>query len=77
VKTVSLNAAVIPATATLTIDGYTGHIYQLERSTALDAGVFSPVNNVPTQTGTTGGTLTFTDPAAPSIQAFYRVRVDP
>ncbi len=77
VKTISLNAAAVPAVVTVTINGYTGHMYQLERSTALDVTAFSPVSGVPMQAGTTGGTLTFTDPAAPSNQAFYRVRVDP
>jgi hypothetical protein len=57
--------------------GYTGHLYQLERSTALGPGGFSPVSDVPIQTGATGGTLIFTDPAAPPNRSFYRVRVDP
>jgi hypothetical protein len=77
VKTISHNATASPATVTLTMAGYTGHLYQLERSTALGPGTFAPLNDVPTQAGMTGGTLIFTDPAAHPNRSFYRVRVDP
>ncbi len=59
---------------TLTVNGYTGHTYQLQSSTSL-TGEFTSIGSP--QTGSTGTTLTFTDPNASSTQGFYRVQVDP
>lgn len=61
---------------TVTIDGYTGHTYTLQRTTALGTA-FAAVPGLPTQTGATGATLTFTDPDAPVGEVFYRVLVNP
>ncbi|MBS0658413.1 MAG: autotransporter-associated beta strand repeat-containing protein [Verrucomicrobia bacterium] len=62
------------STVTLVVPGYTGHRYQLQRSSALGSGAFSDVG--PAQSGVTGTDLTFTDPDATSGAGFYRVRVD-
>lgn len=70
VKSMALSAAA----ATLTIDSYTGHTYQLQHSATLNEGF---TNTGAPQTGATGTTLTFTaqeDPAAP--RGFYRIAVD-
>jgi hypothetical protein len=61
-------------TFTLAVPSVTGNSYQLQRALSLtdefvDLG--SP------QQGSTGLALTFTDPAAPNEQAFYRVEVRP
>ncbi|MBS0658909.1 MAG: autotransporter-associated beta strand repeat-containing protein [Verrucomicrobia bacterium] len=61
-------------TVTVTIDGYTAHSYRLQRSTDLAGTTF--VSLGAPQNGATGGTLTFTDPAASEAQVFYRVAVD-
>ena len=63
-------------TLTVTIDGYSGHTYQFQRSASLASGSFAPVPNVPTQSGTTGSVLTFTDPSPATGQGFYRIAVD-
>ena len=61
---------------TITINGYTGHTYQLQRATSLEAGV-DFVNLGASQEGVTGGTLTFeVDDAVEVARAFYRVGVD-
>lgn len=64
-------------TLAVTIDGYTGHTYQLQRSDSLASGGFAPVPGVPTQSGTTGSVLTFTDPSPATGQGFYKIAVDP
>ncbi len=61
-------------TVSVTIDGYSGHTYQLQRSLALNSDVFT--NLGATQTGSTGTELTFTDATASGSQGFYRVLVD-
>ena len=50
------------AGGTLTLDGYTGHTYGLQRSDSLTITNYHNVGAA--QTGTTDRTLTFTDPAA-------------
>jgi autotransporter-associated beta strand protein len=70
VKTAVLNGN----TFTLTIDGFAGHTYQLQRSTGLNEGF---TNTGAPQTGVTGTVLTFTsqeDDTAP--HGFYRIAVD-
>jgi autotransporter-associated beta strand protein len=58
---------------TITIQGYSGHIYRLQRSTTL-AGVWTDIG--PSKSGI-GTALSFNDPAAPGIAAFYRIAVSP
>jgi autotransporter-associated beta strand protein len=77
IKAISRNASTAPASVTLTIESYTAHTYQLERSSAPKSGTFLPLAGVPIQNGTTGLTLTFIDPAAPAGRGFYRIAVDP
>ena len=60
---------------TLTVDGYTGHNYQLQRGTSPDGTSF--VNLGSAQAGSTGTTLTFTDPSPASDRGFYRVVLVP
>ena len=60
---------------TLTIDGYSGHSYQLQRGTSPDAASF--VNLGSAQNGSTGTTLTFTDPSPAVDRGFYRVVLAP
>ena len=59
----------------VTIDGYTGHTYQLQRSSSLTDDVFTNLGS--SQSGTTGTVLTFTDSSPSPTQGFYRVQVDP
>ncbi len=58
----------------LTVNGYTGHVYQLQRSTSLATGSFAALGSP--QNGATGTVLTFTDNDLSSAQSFYRVQVD-
>lgn len=60
---------------TITIDGYTGHTYQLQRGSSPTAVAFANLNSA--QNGTTGTTLTFTDASPASGQGFYRVVLNP
>ena len=60
---------------TVTMGGYTGHTYQLQRSSSLAGDSFTGIGT--SQTGTTGMALTFTDGAPTPTQGFYRVQVDP
>lgn len=60
---------------TITVEGFSGHAYQLQRSDSLASGAFADLG--PVQTGTTGATLTFQDASPATGQGFYRVRVDP
>ena len=62
-------------TVTVTIDSHTGHTYQLQYSPTLTAGTFTNIGAP--QTGSTGATLVFTDPAATGSSGFYRVVVNP
>lgn len=69
-KSVGLTGGVL----TLTVDGNTGHAYQLQRTDDLAAGVYTNVGGP--RSGATGSTLTFTDSGAQGAQGFYRVQVD-
>lgn len=60
---------------TIAIDAYTGHTFQLRRSTTLDGGGF--VNIGVSQTGNTGSTLTFSDQNATTADCFYQIVVGP
>ncbi len=60
---------------TVTIDSYSGHTYQLQRSSALERVAFA--NFAMPQPGSTGSTLTFVDPNPPDLASFYRFVVDP
>ena len=59
---------------TLSMNGYSGHSYQLQRSNSLTGTAFANLDSP--QSGTTGSTLTFTDSVS-SAHGFYRVQVDP
>ena len=59
----------------VTIDSYTGHTYQFQRSDSLAGASFTNLGAV--QSGTTGGVLTFQDPSPAPGRGFYRVQVDP
>lgn len=69
-------ASRVGGSATITLDGYTGHTFELQRTESLTAA-FASVPGVATQPGATGSTLTFVDPAAPTGGVFYRVLVSP
>lgn len=60
---------------TITIDSYTGHTYQLQKSTTLAANSFSNIGA--SQQGNTNNVLTFTDPSATGVRGFYRIVVNP
>ena len=73
VKTKSVSRS--GSTITLTIDSYTGHTYQLQKSSSPG---FNSLNNVgPSQQGNTGTTLTFSDANATGVSSFYRILVNP
>lgn len=59
---------------TATINSYTGHTYQLQRTATLP-GTFENVGAP--QQGSTGNMLTFTDPDASGTAEFYRIAIDP
>lgn len=73
VKARSVNLA--GGTLTVTVDGVTGHTYQLQRGDALTDSAFANIG-MP-QGGTTGAPLAFTDDHPTATQRFYRVRVTP
>ena len=58
----------------LTIQGYNGHTYQLQRTDALNPAAWQSVGAA--QDGT-GDVLTFTDSSVTGSQNFYRVQVSP
>ena len=60
---------------TVTIDGYTGHTYQLQRSNSLVNANYGNLGSA--KTGITGQVLSFADGASSGPQKFYRVQVDP
>lgn len=60
---------------TVLIDSLSGHGYQLQRASTLVNSSYTNVSAV--QNGTTGTTLTFTDPAPPAGQGFYRIIINP
>jgi len=63
------------SSVTVRINSNTGHVYQLQYSPTLNGGTFANIG-VP-QTGATGATLVFSDPAARGSSGFYRVVVAP
>jgi hypothetical protein len=69
-------ASRIGTSMTLTIDPYTGHAYQLQKSaTPANAGF---ANIGPSQSGSTNtAALIFTDSAATGSSGFYRIAVNP
>jgi len=64
----------VGTTVSITIDGYTGHTYRLQRSLSLAGSTFITIGSP--QVGRTGNTLTFIDPNASGASGFYRVSVD-
>jgi hypothetical protein len=63
------------ADVVVSITGYAGHGYQLQRRASLTDGTWE---NVGTAQNGTGGVLTFTDTGgASAAQGFYRVVVSP
>ena len=75
-SSVQVTSAVKSASAfTLTVNGYSGHTYQLQRSPSLTDGSYTNLGSV--QSGSTGTTLTFTDSAPLANQGFYRVVLTP
>jgi hypothetical protein len=66
---------------TVSIDGYPGHTYRLERSDSVENGSFVPVPDVATQMNPASNTaavlLAFTDLSPAAGKGFYRVAVDP
>ena len=60
---------------TVSINSNTGHVYQLQYSPTLTGASFTNIGAP--QTGSTGTTLAFTDPAATGSCGFYRVVVAP
>ncbi|HEY4281639.1 MAG TPA: hypothetical protein VGM62_01145, partial [Chthoniobacterales bacterium] len=59
---------------TLTIDSYTGHTYQLQKSNTPNGSGFGNVGS--SQQGGTGTVLSFTDSNATGTRGFYRIAVD-
>ncbi len=59
------------ATSTLTVNGVTGRMYQLQRSLALESDQFTNIGSP--QAGMTGSPLTFIDPGASGAKGFYRM----
>jgi autotransporter-associated beta strand protein len=70
-KIASLNGT----TMTIVIDSFTGHTYQLQKSSTLAPGSFSDIGTA--QSGSTNNVLTFTDSDASGISGFYRIVVNP
>jgi autotransporter-associated beta strand protein len=67
-------------TFTVSVNGYTGHDYQLQRTTSLQAPSWQNVGSPMPGTGALAGAgvpLDLVDPAAPGAQSFYRVVVTP
>ena len=73
VKTSSV--AKVGDAVTITIESYTEHTYQLQYSSTLSSNSF--INIGASQTGSTGTTLTFSDPNPTGSVGFYRVAVTP
>jgi autotransporter-associated beta strand protein len=59
----------------LTILGYTGHNYQLQRNTSLTGGTWVNVGSA--QAGSEGTALSFSDSSASGAKGFYRLQVTP
>jgi autotransporter-associated beta strand protein len=73
VKSIQRNGA----TVTVSINSYTGHTYRLQKSATPSASSFVNASGVPTQQGSTGTVLSFTDLNATGPTSFYRILVDP
>lgn len=69
-------AELSPTALTMGISGYTGHTYQLQRSTALTGGAADFASAGNPQAGSTGSTVVFTIGAA-EARGFFRIVVDP
>jgi hypothetical protein len=70
-----LSSSKAGAAFSLTIKGYSGHTYQLQRTSSTGLSGWVDIGAV--QTGT-GGNLTFTDTTgATLVRRFYRVKVTP
>ena len=63
--------------SSVVVDGFTGHVYQLQRASTLTGGATDFVNVESAQNGSTGQALYFTHDDGAAPQGFYRVRVDP
>lgn len=72
VKTTS--ASLANGAFTVTVNGYSGHTYQLQSSASLADVPFTNVGQP--LSGTTGSVLTFTDNNPSATRNFYRVQVD-
>ncbi len=73
---VKINSATLTNGAfTVTVNGYSGHTYQLQSRASLTDGSFTNLGSP--QSGTTGNLLTFTDNSSSGAQKFYRVQIDP
>ena len=64
------------ASVTVTIQGYTGHSYRLERSPSLSSPDWIALGTALTPS-INNQTLTFTDSAASGTESFYRILVTP
>ena len=73
VKTKSVSRA--GGNFSVTIDSYTGHTYQLQKSASPVANTFSNIGS--SQQGTTGTVLTLTDSSATASPSFYSILVSP
>ena len=71
VKSVNASGGVVA----VAIDGYSGHVYQLQRSGSLGGDTFTNVGTP--QSGVTGVVMKFQDASPSPDRAFYRVQVDP
>ena len=71
-----VNVAKAGNVVTITVQGFTQHTYQLQRSDALASPNWVNVGSAQT-TATNGQTLTFTDNAAAVLQRYYRFIVSP
>lgn len=58
---------------TCTVAGFVGHSYRLQRALSLDG----PWMNIGPAVAGNGSEISFVDPAAPLLRAFYRVSVSP
>jgi probable HAF family extracellular repeat protein len=62
---------------TVTMDSFTGHVYQLQRADSLTGGTGFAAADANQQNGATGTVLSFTHDDGAATQAFYRVLLDP
>jgi hypothetical protein len=68
------SAGIIGSTMTLTIQGYVGHTYQLQRTASISAPNWQ---NIGLPQDGLGAPLTFTDAFVPGGQFFYRIQIAP